>query len=404
MLQGKKVLLGVCGSIAAYKAALLVRLLVKAEAEVQVVMTTSASSFISPLTLSTLSKRPVLTDFVKNDLGEWNNHVALGLWADVMLVAPASANTLSKLANGLCDNLLVASYLSAKCPVLIAPAMDLDMYKHPSTVQNLQKLLSYGNTIIDAEEGELASGLYGVGRMAEPEQLMERLERFFSSTSPGRALVGKRVLITAGPTYEAIDPVRFIGNHSSGKMGYALAEVAAKEGATVTIVSGPTHLTTAHPAINVEKVISAEEMFVKTKGHFHEHDIVIFAAAVADYTPETRASRKIKSTHESQVVALKKTIDIAATLGRDKKKNQFIVGFALETDNEKINALEKLKKKNFDLIVLNSLNDAGAGFAHDTNKVTLIDIDNNQETFKLKDKKEVAVDIIEAICRSKIYE
>lgn len=404
MLQGKKVLLGVCGSIAAYKAALLVRLLVKAEAEVQVIMTTSASSFISPLTLSTLSKRPVFTNFVKNDLGEWNNHVALGLWADVMLIAPASAGTISKLASGLCDNLLVATYLSAKCPVLIAPAMDLDMYKHPSTVQNLQKLLSYGNTIIDAEEGELASGLYGVGRMAEPEQLVERLEQFFSTSSAGKTLTGARVLITAGPTYEAIDPVRFIGNHSSGKMGYALAEAAAREGATVTMVSGPTYLKAHHPAIKVEKVVSAEEMFEKAKMHFYDHEIIIFAAAVADYTPETRALRKIKSTHESQVVALKKTIDIAATLGRDKKKNQFIVGFALETDNEKINAQEKLKKKNFDLIVLNSLNDAGAGFAHDTNKVTLIGKDNNLKTFQLKDKKEVAVDIIEAICRRRNHE
>ncbi len=403
MLQGKKILLGVCGSIAAYKAALLIRLLIKAEAEVQVIMTTSASSFISPLTLSTLSKRPVYTNFVKNDAGEWNNHVALGLWADLMLIAPASANTISKLANGLCDNLLVATYLSAKCPVFIAPAMDLDMYRHPSTTQNLQKLRKYGDTVIDAEEGELASGLHGVGRMAEPEQLVEHLEQFFSSTGDDQSLRGMKVLITAGPTYEAIDPVRFIGNHSSGKMGYALAEAAARDGAMVTVISGPTQLKANHAAIKIEHVVSAKEMFEATRAHFDNHEIIIFAAAVADYTPETTANNKIKSSSESHVVKLKKTTDIAATLGAGKKFNQFIVGFALETENEEINAQGKLKKKNFDLIVLNSLNDSGAGFSHDTNKVTLIDKDNNKETFELKNKKDVATDIIKAISRKKIY-
>lgn len=405
MLQGKKILLGVCGSIAAYKAALLVRLLIKAEAEVQVIMTTSASSFISPLTLSTLSKKPVLTKFAKNDSGEWNNHVELGLWADIMLIAPASANTISKMANGLCDNLLLATYLSAKCPVMVAPAMDLDMYRHPSTVRNLQQLQNYGNTIIEAAEGELASGLFGVGRMAEPEQLVEKLKDFFT---PGadrtQTLAGARVLITAGPTYEAIDPVRFIGNHSSGKMGFALAEAAASQGATVTIVSGPSQLTPEHASIKVEHVTSANEMFEKTKSHFDGHEIVIFAAAVADYTPETTAKNKIKSSDQSRVITLKKTIDIAATLSAEKQQHQFVVGFALETENEEINAQEKLKKKNLDLIVLNSLNDTGAGFSHDTNKVTLIDRDNNKQTFELKNKKDVAIDIIKAISRKKKYE
>ncbi len=404
MLQGKKILLGVCGSIAAYKAAILIRLLVKEEAEVQVIMTTSASSFITPLTLATLSKKPVYTNFTKDNQGEWNNHVELGLWADAMLIAPASANTISKLASGLCDNLLLATYLSARCPVFVAPAMDLDMYRHPTTVQNLQKLQTFGNTVVDAVDGELASGLFGVGRMAEPEQLVKTLAQFFSLPSAnGNSLAGRRVLITAGPTYEAIDPVRFIGNHSSGKMGYALAEAAAREGASVTIVSGPTHLETDHPRVKVERVISAQEMFEKAKGLFDENDIIIFAAAVADYTPESTAKNKIKSNIETQVVALKKTTDIAATLGAGKKNNQFVVGFALETENEEINALEKLRKKNFDLIVLNSLNDSGAGFSHDTNKVTLMDKDNNKETFELKNKKDVAVDIIKAIIKKNRY-
>lgn len=403
MLQGKKILLGVCGSIAAYKAALLVRLLIKAEAEVQVIMTNSASAFISPLTLSTLSKNPVYTSFEKKENGEWNNHVALGMWADVILIAPASANTISKFATGLCDNLLIATYLSAKCPVFIAPAMDLDMYKHPSTVRNLSQLKEFGNTVIDAVEGELASGLHGVGRMAEPEQLIETLEHFFSLKSNPQPFAGKKVLITAGPTYEAIDPVRFIGNHSSGKMGYALAEAAANQGAKVTLISGPTSLRTSHLSVTVERVVSASEMFEKTSAHFDANEIIIFAAAVADYTPQTTEKNKIKSNNESHVITLRKTKDIAATLGKDKKDSQFIVGFALETQNEVINAQEKLKKKNFDLIVLNSLNDKGAGFSHETNKVTLIDKDNNKEIFELKNKKEVAVDILKAISRKKKY-
>lgn len=402
MLQGKKILLGVCGSIAAYKAAVLTRLLVKAGAEVQVIVTTSASSFITPLTLSTLSKNPVYSNFTKDENGEWNNHVALGLWADLMVIAPASANTLAKFAHGVCDNLLIATYLSAKCPVFIAPAMDLDMYKHPSTQNNLEQLTKYGNTIIDAVEGELASGLHGIGRMAEPEHIVEVIDNFFQPSGSSN-LKGIRVLITAGPTYESIDPVRFIGNHSSGKMGYALAAAATKAGAIVTLISGPTSLTTDLKSITVEKVTSAQEMFDATEKHFADNAIIIFAAAVADYTPEVSSPNKIKSKGQSLTLELKKTRDIAATLGLQKRKNQFLVGFALETDNEISNAKEKLIRKNFDMIILNSLNDAGAGFAHETNKVTIIDKDNNQEVFELKNKKEVAVDIMNAISRSKTY-
>ena len=402
MLQGKKVLLGVCGSIAAYKAAMLIRLLVKAEAEVQVIVTASASAFISPLTLSTLSKKPVYSQFVSDENGTWNNHVDLGLWADLMVIAPASANTLAKFAHGLCDNLLTATYLSARCPVFIAPAMDLDMYKHPSTIENLQQVQKYGNKIIDAVEGELASGLHGVGRMAEPEQIFSSIEKFFESSSK-KILEGVKVLITAGPTYEAIDPVRYIGNHSSGKMGYALAEVASNAGALVTLISGPTHLKLNNSSILLEKVNSAQEMFEAAEKHFSNHTVVIFAAAVADYTPATLEQNKIKSKNKSLSIELTKTIDIAATLGKRKKNDQFVVGFALETENEISNAKEKLIRKNFDLIVLNSLNDTGAGFTHETNKVTIIDKDNNQEVFELKNKSEVADDIIKAISRKKFY-
>lgn len=398
MLQGKKILLGVCGSIAAYKAALLVRILVKAGAEVQVIVTTSASSFITPLTLSTLSKKPVYSNFLKNESGEWNNHVALGLWADLMIVAPASANTLAKFAHGICDNLLIATYLSAKCPVFIAPAMDLDMYKHPSTTTNLEQLRRYGNTIIDAVEGELASGLNGIGRMAEPAHIVTILEKFFMEPNSSN-LNGMPVLITAGPTYESIDPVRFIGNHSSGKMGYALAEAASKAGAIVTLVTGPTQLALDDKTITVENVTSAQEMYDATEKHFHNNSIVIFAAAVADYTPKNPCNSKIKSKDQLLTLELKKTKDIAATLGQQKKEGQFLVGFALETDNEIVNAKDKLGRKSLDLIVLNSLKDKGAGFAHETNKVTIIDKDNNQEIFELKNKREVAIDIIKAISR-----
>lgn len=393
MLKGKKILVGITGSIAAYKAAFFVRLLVKAGAEVKVVMTEASKTFITPLTLSTLSKNPVLSSFTNGDQGEWNNHVELGLWADVMMIAPASANTLGKMANGLCDNLLLATYLSARCPVFVAPAMDLDMYQHPSTKANLVKLASYGNHVIEAEDGELASGLSGVGRMAEPEHLVAHLEEFFDSK---KKLKGKKVLITAGPTYEAIDPVRFIGNHSSGKMGYALAEEADAQGADVTLISGPTHLN-APKGVKLIKVSSGREMYEAALANYISTDINIFAAAVADYAPKTVAAQKIKKDDDEMNITLSKTIDIAKALGIEKKPGQFNVGFALETENELENAKGKIKKKNFDMIVLNSLNQAGAGFGYETNKITLIDKANNIQDFELKTKQEVAKDIIQAI-------
>ncbi|MBX2915941.1 MAG: bifunctional phosphopantothenoylcysteine decarboxylase/phosphopantothenate--cysteine ligase CoaBC [Cyclobacteriaceae bacterium] len=390
-LAGKKILLGVCGSIAAYKAALLIRLLVKQGADVKVIMTASAHDFITPLTLATLSKNPVLTNFSKDETGQWNNHVELGLWADVMVIAPASANTLAKMATGLCDNLLLATYLSARCPVLFAPAMDLDMWLHPATQSNLKKLSTFGNQLIEPTHGELASGLVGTGRMAEPEQIVEAIENFFK---PGK-LAGKKALVTAGPTYEAIDPVRFIGNHSTGKMGYALAVELVRQGADVTLVSGPTHL--AAPAgVSLVKVTSADEMFQASQKHFSHSDIAIFSAAVADYRPAHKADQKIKKGDSTLNIELVKTYDIAAELGKQKKASQVTVGFALETENEKINAHSKLKSKNFDLIVLNSLNDSGAGFAHDTNKITLLTATTTQE-FSLKSKTEVAADIVTAI-------
>lgn len=394
MLKGKKILVGVTGSIAAYKAAIFVRLLVKEGAEVKVIMTEASKEFIPPLTLSTLSKNPALSDFTTGNRGEWNNHVELGLWADVMIIAPASANTLGKMANGLCDNLLLATYLSARCPVLFAPAMDLDMYQHPSVQANIQKLQDFGNKLIEARHGELASGLVGQGRMAEPEELVEALDSFFSSNAP---LNGKRVLITAGPTYEAIDPVRFIGNYSSGKMGYALAEDAAQKGAQVTLVSGPTHLSINHPLVEVIRVKSGKEMFDACEKAYSDSDINIFAAAVADYAPSSPAEQKIKKTTESFEIEMSKTIDIAKTLGERKSEKQFNVGFALETNNEMENAIGKIHSKNFDLIVLNSLQDSGAGFGHDTNKIALIDKANNIQHFELKTKKEVAQDIINSI-------
>lgn len=390
-LAGKKILLGVCGSIAAYKAALLVRLLVKNGAEVKVIMTAAAHDFITPLTLSTLSKNPVLTHFSKDKTGQWNNHVELGLWADVFVLAPASANTIAKMANGICDNLLLATYLSARCPVLFAPAMDLDMWQHASTQANLKKLIAFGNILIEPTHGELASGLIGTGRMAEPEQILESIEKFFK---PGR-LTGKKALVTAGPTYEALDPVRFIGNHSTGKMGFAIAEELSREGAEVTLVSGPTHLP-APAGINVVKVNSAEEMFLASKTHFAFADITVFSAAVADYKPATKADQKIKKGNGPMVIELVKTYDIAAELGKLKKPGQITVGFALETENERTNAQSKLKAKNFDLIVLNSLNDDGAGFGHDTNKISILNASGSKE-FNLKSKKEVASDIVTAI-------
>jgi phosphopantothenoylcysteine decarboxylase / phosphopantothenate---cysteine ligase len=393
MLQGKKILLGVTGSIAAYKSAILTRLLIKAGAEVEVIMTPASHDFITALTLSTLSKNPVFTHFSKDETGQWNNHVELGLWADAFIIAPASANTLAKMANGICDNLLLAVYLSARCPIFFAPAMDLDMLKHPATNDNINKLRTFGNRLIEPGYGELASGLTGNGRMAEPEEITEHLQRFFESGK----LKGKKALVTAGPTHEAIDPVRFIGNNSSGKMGYAIAEELALQGAEVNLISGPTQEKTIHPHIKVKKVTSAEEMYEACKNVFASSDIAVLSAAVADYRPVTVAGQKIKKTDSDLSLTLTKTHDIAAELGKLKSNGQFIVGFALETENEKANAEKKIAAKNFDLIVLNSLNDKGAGFGHDTNKISIINRKNEVKEFSLKSKKEVASDIVKAI-------
>lgn len=394
MLQGKKIVLGITGSIAAYKSAVLTRLLVKAGAEVKVVMTDSAKTFITPLTLSTLSKQPVLSGFVKDESGQWNNHVDLGLWADAMIIAPASANTIAKMASGRCDNLLMAVYLSARCQVFLAPAMDLDMLQHDATRENLNKIRSFGNRIVDPTHGELASGLVGTGRMAEPEEIVAEVEDFFTHS---HLLKGRNVLVTAGPTHEAIDPVRFIGNHSSGKMGFALAETLANLGADVTLVSGPTAQHTSNPNISVKKVMTAEEMYEVCMAVFPKTDIAVLAAAVADYKPITKADQKIKKKEDTLTLELTKTRDIAAALGKIKQNGQILVGFALETEQEHENALKKLEKKNFDLIVLNSLNDKGAGFGHDTNKITLIDRNKTVRSFELKSKREAAGDIVSAI-------
>ena len=396
VLSGKNILLGVTAGIAAYKTANLVRLFIKAGANVQVVMTPASKDFITPLTLSTLSKNPVHSTFYEkeeeNEL--WNNHVELGLWADFMIIAPATANTLSKMANGTCDNLLLATYLSAKCEIFFAPAMDLDMYKHPSTKASLEKLESFGNIMIPAESGELASGLVGEGRMAEPETIISFIENNIKSNLP---LFGKKVLITAGPTYEALDPVRFIGNHSSGKMGFELAKSATKLGASVILISGPTSQkldgTSTIVRIDVE---SADEMYTAVHKYYTDIHIAIAAAAVADYKPLKKADKKIKKKDAELSIDLIKTKDILASMGQ-KKQDQFLVGFALETNNELENAKSKLKRKNLDLIVLNSLQDKGAGFKKDTNKVTLIDIEKNIKEFTLKSKTEVAFDIFDEI-------
>lgn len=394
MLKGKKILLGVCGSIAAYKIAVLTRLLIKSGAAVKVIMTPASRDFITPLTLSTLSKNPVFTDFIKDKSGQWNNHVELGLWADALVIAPASANTLGKMAYGLCDNLLLAVYLSARCPVFFAPAMDLDMLQHPSTSNNIEKLTGYGNHLIQPGFGELASGLTGNGRMAEPEEILAYLNDFFNRN---KKLEGKKALVTAGPTYEPIDPVRFIGNHSSGKMGFAIAEALANHGAEVHLITGPTHLHTQHPQISVKQVITAKEMFDACSVYFPSADITVLSAAVADFRPTVEAKQKIKKKDENLTITLMKTDDIAVSLGKLKHNGQIIVGFALETEQEEANALKKLKSKNFDLIVLNSLNDRGAGFGHDTNKVTILDGKQKAKTFALKSKKDVARDIVQAI-------
>lgn len=391
-LHGKKVILGITGSIAAYKAAFLTRLLIKAGAEVRVLMTPAATEFISPLTLSTLSKNPVYTEVAGAE--GWNNHVELGLWADAMVVAPATATTLAKMAAGICDNMIVAVYLSARCPVFFAPAMDLDMWQHPATRENVKKLQAYGNQLIPVGVGELASGLEGAGRMAEPEEITEYLSRHFRHTASWQ---GKRLLITAGPTYEPIDPVRFIGNRSSGKMGMALAEAAAQRGAEVILILGPSTLKARHPSIETHRVQTAREMYEQATALFPTCQIGIMAAAVSDYRPEQVAKQKMKKQGAPPDIRLVENPDIAASLGAGKKAGQVLLGFALETQNGPANARKKLAAKNLDLIVLNSLADAGAGFNHDTNKVTIIDRNNNLQEFELKSKTDVAEDILQAI-------
>ncbi|MBJ2124709.1 bifunctional phosphopantothenoylcysteine decarboxylase/phosphopantothenate--cysteine ligase CoaBC [Flavobacterium sp. IB48] len=395
VLNGKKILLGVSGGVAAYKTATLVRLFIKAGAHVQVIMTPASKDFVTPLTLSTLSKNPVHSSFFNQDDEDevWNNHVELGLWADLMLIAPATANTLSKMATGNCDNLLIAAYLSAKCPVYFAPAMDLDMYKHPSTLSSFAALKQYGNIMIPAESGELASGLSGEGRMAEPENIVAFLEADLESKLP---LKGKKILVTAGPTYEAIDPVRFIGNHSSGKMGFDIANEAASLGAEVFLIAGPTHLKAKNSLIKVVDVISAQEMYDACHMYFNEVDAAIAAAAVADYRPKFVADQKIKKNTVEFSIELEKTKDILSSLGAIKKK-QFLIGFALETENEIENAKLKIQKKNLDLIVLNSLQDQGAGFKKETNKVTFIDKNFEIEPMELKSKESVAADILNKV-------
>jgi len=395
MLNNKNILLGVCGSIAAYKSALLVRLLVKAGANVKVILTADASNFITPLTLATLSKNPVYTQYFEEETGVWSNHVELGLWADYLLIAPASANTLGKMANGLCDNLLTAAYLSAKCPVLFAPAMDLDMWKHESTQDNISKLQHFGNVMIAPGNGELASGLYGEGRMAEPEEIVAFLN---AEIKKGLPLLGKKVLVTAGPTYEAIDPVRFIGNHSSGKMGFAIAEEMYRLGANVTLIAGPTSLK-ANSGIKRIDVVSAAVMLEACLSHFKESEITVMSAAVADYTPVNVAQQKIKKKEDHFNIELKKTTDILATLGKQKTDGQLLIGFALETTDEENYAKEKLQKKNLDLIVLNSLNDKGAGFKTETNKITIFNKAFEKTAFETKSKTEVAKDICTEILK-----
>lgn len=398
-LQGKKILLGVCGSIAAYKAVILVRLLVKQGAEVKVIMTPSAAGFVNPLTFSTLSKNKVLLQFSEKDEQLWNNHVELGLWADIMVVAPASANTIAKMANGLCDNLLCATYLSARCPVFVAPAMDIDMWLHPATQRNIQLLTNAGNFIIPVGNGELASGLWGDGRLAEPEEIVAFLIQHLSQTQEATSqLKNQRLLITAGPTYEPIDPVRFVGNRSSGIMGIALAQEALTRGASVCLVMGPTSQTLPqHPNLDIIRVETAEEMYQASVKHFAQTDVAILSAAVSDYTPAHPHTSKIKKHTDEFNLIMQKTKDILAYLGTIKQERQFLVGFALETDNEIENALKKVKNKNLDFIVLNSLKDEGAGFKHATNKITIIDKYGNQSAFALKNKSEVAKDILDKV-------
>ncbi len=394
-LQGKKIVLGITGSIAAYKAAVLIRLLIKKGAEVQVVITPAGKEFITPITLSALTSKPVISEFFAQRDGSWHSHVALGQWADAMLVAPATASSIGKMAHGIADNMLITTYLSMKAPVFVAPAMDLDMFAHPSTTANLNTLRSYGNHIIEPAEGELASHLVGKGRMEEPENIVAYLERYFAQRDE---LAGKKIVITAGPTYEKIDPVRFIGNYSSGKMGFALAEECAARGAEVTLVAGPVQMKTSHPAIHRIDVESCAEMYEATTAAFTEANAAILCAAVADFTPETTADTKIKREGDDLVLRLKPTHDIAAALGRMKQPHQHLVGFALETNDETAHAQDKLRRKNLDFIVLNSLRDAGAGFRHDTNKVTIIS-DSDIKEYPLKSKAEVAKDIVDELVR-----
>ena len=392
-LKGKNILIGITGSIAAYKAAMLVRLLVKEGASVQVLMTPYAKEFITPLTMATLSKNPILVDFFDPENGDWNSHVDLGNWADIYLISPATANTIGKMANGIADNLLLTTYLSAKCDVMVAPAMDLDMYQHPSNLKNLETLKTYGNIIVEPATGELASGLSGKGRMEEPERILNVLVEHFNSK---KKLKNKKFLVTAGPTFEQIDPVRFIGNYSSGKMGFAIAEALSKQGADVTLVAGPTSLDVTCKSITLYRVQSAAEMYEISMNLFPEMDGAILSAAVSDFKPDQTHPGKVKSSKDKWQIELEPTADIAESLGQ-AKQNQLLVGFALETENEVEHAKEKIKKKNLDFIVLNSLKDEGAGFQHDTNKVKIIDRENNIFDFELKSKNEVADDIVSKI-------
>jgi len=393
-MQGKRILLGITGGIAAYKIAFLIRILKKRGAEVKCIMTPASSDFISPLVVATLSENPVGIEFWDKKTGVWTNHVDYGLWADVFVVAPLTANTLAKMAAGVCDNLFLATYLSMKCPTIVAPAMDLDMYAHPTTHRNLDQLIRDGVTIIPAESGQLASGLEGEGRMAEPETIVEAIDRFFNKTEATKALNGQKVLITAGPTYEAIDPVRFIGNHSSGKMGFALAQACLNQGAEVVLISGPTQETLSHPNLTCISIVSAEELFAQVKEFWETCSIGIFSAAVADYRPEVKVDQKIKKSEEHVQLTLVKNPDVLSWAGSLKNETQLLIGFALETSNLLENATDKLTRKNLDIIVMNTLEDEGAGFGHATNKIALLDAHNNFTKFELKSKFAVAKDIV----------
>ena len=393
-MQGKRILLGITGGIAAYKIAFLIRILKKRGAEVKCIMTPASSDFISPLVVATLSENPVGIEFWDKKTGVWTNHVDYGLWADVFVVAPLTANTLAKMAAGVCDNLFLATYLSMKCPTIVAPAMDLDMYAHPTTHRNLDQLIRDGVTIIPAESGQLASGLEGEGRMAEPETIVEAIDRFFNKTEATKALNGQKVLITAGPTYEAIDPVRFIGNHSSGKMGFALAQACLNQGAEVVLISGPTQETLSHPNLTCISIVSAEELFAQVKEFWETCSIGIFSAAVADYRPEVKVDQKIKKSEEHVQLTLVKNPDVLSWAGSVKNETQLLIGFALETSNLLENATDKLTRKNLDIIVMNTLEDEGAGFGHATNKIALLDAHNNFTKFELKSKIAVAKDIV----------